>query len=227
VGVSGGFASAVILSASGLPTGLTAVFSPASLASPGSGVSTLTLSAGSQTAAGSYTVSVTANGGSLTQTAQLTVAVTPAGGLALTLGSSSVSLAQGAVALVGVKVSVTGSFRAPVSLSVTGAPSGLSVSLVPAAFPSPGSGSGTLMLNAGSKMAAGAYKLQVTASGGGATTSSPLSVTVTPPPGFTFTASPGSVTVPAGSKAVVTLSVSPVNGFNAPVTFTLSGLLGG
>src|SRR5258708_17794349 len=43
--VSGGFNAAVSLSASGLPAGVTASFSPASFAAPGSGTSTLTLTA--------------------------------------------------------------------------------------------------------------------------------------------------------------------------------------
>src|SRR5262245_35320980 len=45
--VSGGFNSAISLSASGLPSGVTAAFSPASIAAPGSGSSTLTFTASS------------------------------------------------------------------------------------------------------------------------------------------------------------------------------------
>src|SRR5258708_37125026 len=45
--VSGGFNSALSLTASGLPTGVTAVFSPTSIAEPGTGGSTLTFTVSS------------------------------------------------------------------------------------------------------------------------------------------------------------------------------------
>ncbi|HJX84908.1 MAG TPA: alkaline phosphatase family protein, partial [Candidatus Angelobacter sp.] len=54
--VSGGFNSAVSLSASGLPAGVTASFSPASFAAPGSGTSTLTLTASSTATTGTVNV---------------------------------------------------------------------------------------------------------------------------------------------------------------------------
>ena len=57
--VSGGFNSAIALSASGLPNGTTAAFSPTSIAAPGSVSSTMTLTVGSSTAAGTYSVIVT------------------------------------------------------------------------------------------------------------------------------------------------------------------------
>src|SRR5215469_18373614 len=57
---TGGFNSAISLSASGLPSGVTASFSPASIAAPGSGNSTLTFSASSTAATGTANVTVTA-----------------------------------------------------------------------------------------------------------------------------------------------------------------------
>src|SRR5215831_13228809 len=54
--ISGGFNSALSLSASGLPSGVTAGFSPSSIAAPGSGSATLTLSAGSTATVGTTTV---------------------------------------------------------------------------------------------------------------------------------------------------------------------------
>ena len=83
---SGSFNSAISLSASGVPTGATAAFSPASIAAPGSGSSTLTLTAGASTPAGSYPITVTATGGSKTHTTTVTFNVTAGGGGALTNG---------------------------------------------------------------------------------------------------------------------------------------------
>jgi len=78
--VSGGFSNAIALSASGLPTGATATFSPTSIAAPGSGTSTLTLTAGSSTTVGAYIVTITGTGGSTTHTTTVTFNVTSSSG---------------------------------------------------------------------------------------------------------------------------------------------------
>src|SRR5262249_50418258 len=78
--VSGGFNAAVSLSASGLPSGVTASFNPASIAAPGSGSSTLTFSASSTASTGTSNVTVTATGGGITHTATVALTVTAAGG---------------------------------------------------------------------------------------------------------------------------------------------------
>jgi hypothetical protein len=73
---SGGFDAAVALSINSLPSGLTASFSPASIAAPGAGSSMLTLTASSQSAAGVYNnITITAKGGGLSQTIPLAVTV--------------------------------------------------------------------------------------------------------------------------------------------------------
>jgi len=73
--VSGGFKSAITLSAGTLPTGLTAAFAPASLAAPGSGTTTLTLTAGAKMAVGTYNLVISASGGGISKTAPLAVTV--------------------------------------------------------------------------------------------------------------------------------------------------------
>jgi hypothetical protein len=62
------FKAAIAFSVSTLPKGVTAKFAPASVASPGSGTSTLTLSVAAGTAAGTCTMTVTAKGGNVIQT---------------------------------------------------------------------------------------------------------------------------------------------------------------
>jgi hypothetical protein len=78
--VSGGFNAAVSLTASGLPTGATSTFTPASIAAPGAGSSTLTINAGSSTAPGNYTVAVTGTGGGKTHATNVLLAVSAPGG---------------------------------------------------------------------------------------------------------------------------------------------------
>jgi hypothetical protein len=73
--VSGGFNSAVSLSASGLPSGVTASFSPSSIAAPGSGSSTLTFTASSTAALGTSTVTINATGGGKSHSTTLSLTV--------------------------------------------------------------------------------------------------------------------------------------------------------
>jgi hypothetical protein len=72
--ISNGFSSPVTLSASGLPTGVTAAFSPTSIT--GAGTSTLTFTASSTATPGTYTVTVTGTPASGTaETTPLTLTV--------------------------------------------------------------------------------------------------------------------------------------------------------
>jgi N-acetylneuraminic acid mutarotase len=77
-----GFGSAVGLSCSGLPSGVTCGFSPSSVTPPagGSASSTLTVSASTSAAAASSTFSVVGTSGALTRSTSLSLTVTPAGG---------------------------------------------------------------------------------------------------------------------------------------------------
>jgi subtilase family serine protease len=71
---SGGFSGTVALSASGLPTGATATFSPASVNKSGS--STMTVKTGNKTPSGSYTLTITGNSTSPALTHTTTVSLT-------------------------------------------------------------------------------------------------------------------------------------------------------
>jgi Zn-dependent metalloprotease/subtilisin-like proprotein convertase family protein len=77
--LTGGSAQTVNLSASGLPGGATASFSPSSVSSAG-GSSTLTISTSASTPAGTYTVTVTGTGSSATRTTTFTLTVNGGGG---------------------------------------------------------------------------------------------------------------------------------------------------
>ena len=61
--ISGGFNSAISLSASGIPSGTTVTFNPTTIPAPGSGSSTMTITVGAATPAGTYPITVTGNGG--------------------------------------------------------------------------------------------------------------------------------------------------------------------
>jgi hypothetical protein len=69
----GSFSSDISLTASGLPSGLSASFSPTTIASPGAGSSTLTVAADTSLASGNYNFAVVGSGGG--STAQSSIAV--------------------------------------------------------------------------------------------------------------------------------------------------------
>ncbi|HUI45110.1 MAG TPA: protease pro-enzyme activation domain-containing protein [Nitrospirota bacterium] len=72
---SGNFNNAVSLSASGLPSNVTASFGPASISAPGSGSSTLTINAVASSVAGTFPITVTGIGGGITHTATGTLTI--------------------------------------------------------------------------------------------------------------------------------------------------------
>src|ERR1700690_1360389 len=71
--VAGNFSNAVSLSASGLPTGVTATYSPSSIPAPGSGNSTLKITVASSAVAGTYPITVTGIGGSTAHSTTITL----------------------------------------------------------------------------------------------------------------------------------------------------------
>ena len=73
--VSGGFNSAISLSASGQGGSNGVTFSPSSIAAPGSGTSTMTVRAGRNARLGNRTITITATGGGVTHTTTVTLDV--------------------------------------------------------------------------------------------------------------------------------------------------------
>lgn len=175
VGLSG-FKSAVLLSISGLPKGVTAKFSPASIASPGNGSSTLTLSAAAGTIGGSYMVTVTGSGGGITKTTA--VALTVVGPTFTMAAAATVIVARGGSLPLLVSVAGANGFASAVALSVSGLPRGVTGTFSPASIASPGSGSSWLTLKVASTTAKGITTLTVTGSGGGVTKRMTFSLSV-------------------------------------------------
>ena len=84
---SNGFSESVTLSASGLPSGVTASFNP----NPATTTSTLTLMASSTATPGTVTVTVKGVSGKLTNTTTLSLTVTTSGGTTVTLTPTSLA----------------------------------------------------------------------------------------------------------------------------------------
>ncbi len=120
VNSTGGFTGSVNLSASGLPSGVTAQFQPASTSS----TSQLTLTASASATTGPAAVIVTGTSGSLNETATLNVTVTsPASSYSLTAGSPSQStISPGSSSQATVTVTPANGYTGSVTLSCSIAP---------------------------------------------------------------------------------------------------------
>jgi uncharacterized membrane protein len=214
-----GFNGSVALSLGGLPAGATSSFSPASI-SGGSGSSSLAISTDCSIAPGTYPLTITGTSGSLSHSTGISLVVNAAASdfaLAVSPSSQTVTVSGGATYTA--SVSAQNCFTGNVSFTVSGLPTGASASFTPSAVA--GSGSSTLGVNTDGTTPAGNYTLTITASGGGASHNSAVTLAVTD---FALSQSSSSVTVVAGSCVGETVTVSSMNGFSGGVSFGLSGL---
>jgi kumamolisin len=171
-----GFDSAVALSVSGLPTGVTGTFSPTSIT--GSGTSTLSLTVASTTAAGTYTITVSGVGGGITHTAtfSLTVTAPVTGGFSISVSPTSGSLDEGQSGYAVVTVTATGGFDSAVTLSSSGEPSGVTGSYSPTSITGSGTSHFTLTVSRTAKT--GTYPITITGTSGSTSHSTTLTFTV-------------------------------------------------
>src|SRR5205085_2494851 len=125
--VSGGFSSAISLSASGMPTGTTVRSEERRVGEHGTGTSTMTITVGASTPTGSYPLTVTGSGGRLQQTATVSLTVTCPSNFTVSASPASVSVVQGNQGTSTITTSVSGGFSNVISLSASGMPTGTTV----------------------------------------------------------------------------------------------------
>ena len=174
--IGGGFNSAVALSASGQPTGVTVTFNPTSIAAPGSGTSTMTMAVAASTATGTYTITVTGTGGSQTHTTTVSLTVTApvTGNFTLTASPTSVSITRSSHGTSTITIHPTGGFTGAVTLSATGMNSGTT-----AAFsPNPATGTSTVTFTASSSATTGIVTVTITGKSGSLTHTTTISLRV-------------------------------------------------
>src|SRR5262249_5696310 len=143
---SGGFTSSVALSATGLPSGVTATFNPPSTTG---GNSALTLAASSTAATGTVNLTSNASAGrvSLSPTLSLTVDAPHRADFTLSPSAPKRTANRGASGASTITITRTGGFTSSVALSATGLPSGVTATFNP---PSTTGASSTLTLAASS-----------------------------------------------------------------------------
>ena len=220
-----GFTGSVTLSASGLPSGVTAAFGT----NPTTGTSVLTLTASSTATTGSATVTITGTSGSLTATTTLALTVNSTATPNFTVAASptSVTVTQGASGTSTITITSTGGFNSATTLSASGLPSGVTAafSTNPVTPPANGSATSTLTLTASSSATVGTASVTITGTSGSTTHSATIALTVNASSGtknFTLSLSPSSFTIDESGSVSTTLTVTSVNGFHAAVDLSVN-----
>jgi hypothetical protein len=164
--VLNGFNSAISLSATGQPAGVTVTFSPTSIT--GAGTSTITFVASPSVAAGTYRITVTGTAGSITESVALALTISkPPNTYTISASPTTISVAQGKSGATTITSVISGGFNSAISLEATGYPIGVSVSFSPKSIPKPGSGKSTLKISVGKQVAVGNHTITINAMGAG------------------------------------------------------------
>ena len=182
-----GFSGSVTLSASGLPSGVTAAFST----NPTASTSTVTFTVGASAATGTTTVTISGTSGSLTNSTTISLTVTAAGtpGYTLTANPTSVGVVQGGTGATAITVVPTNGFTGSVTLSVAPLPTGVTAGF----STNPTTGTSTLTFTASASAATGTSTVTVTGVSGSLTQTTPVSLTVSLATSGAITLTPSSL----------------------------------
>jgi hypothetical protein len=173
----------------------------------------LTVSVAASVAPNTYILQLRATSGSLTKAANLSLTVTPPPDFTLSLNPTSLTVQQGASGQTTLTVTPQNGFTGTVNLSlVDGSGNPVpGITLAPTSVNVAGSSpvSQNLTVSVAASVAPNTYILQLRATSGSLTKAANLSLTVTPPPDFTLSLNPTSLTVQQGASGQTTLTVTP------------------
>ena len=166
--VTGGFNSAIALTATGQPTGVTVGFNPTSIT--GAGTSTMTMTVASSTATGNYTITVKGTSGSTTETTTVSLTVTGTNpNFTISASPTTISVARNSSGTSTITTAVSGGFDSAITLSASGEGSAQSVTFTPSSIAAPGSGTSTMKVTVGRNARLGNHTITITGTGGGVT----------------------------------------------------------
>src|SRR3989440_706563 len=165
------FTGAVTLSLGNAPTGVTGSFNPAA---PTGTNSTLTVSVGAAVAPGVYNLTVDGTATAGNRSTPLTLTVSAAPDYSMSLAPATLTIVQGATGTSTVTITRT-NFTGAVTLTLGGAPTGVTGSFTPAA---PTRSLPDAPASVGAAVAPGVYNLTVDGTGTPGNRSTPLTLTV-------------------------------------------------
>lgn len=155
---TGGFNGPIALGVTGLPAGVTAKFTPASI-TPG-GTASLALTGTATATAGTFRLTITGTSGTLSSTASVTLTVSRPVTFKLTVTPPTASVRRGAAASFQIAVAASGSFSGPITLQVSGLPPSSSTTFSQAA-----GGALTMRVATTTSTKAGSYAIQIVGTG--------------------------------------------------------------
>ena len=158
-----GFNGTVAFSVTGLPSGATATFNPASVTTSGS--TTMSVSTSASTPPGSYALTIQGTSGPRTRTVNVTLNV--GGDFSISATPTSQTIARGAVATYTVTITAGTGFSGTVNLSVSGVPARATATFNPASIVN--SGSSVLTIDTEPNVQRRTRTLTITGTGGGRT----------------------------------------------------------
>ena len=218
-----GFLGAINLSVSGLPSGVTASFSP----NPATGNSVLTISATGSAPVGTSVVTITGISGKVTATASFPLAIAAPGFIISNPGNVVVGL--GTTATVPVPVSSVNGFVGPIHLSISGLPAGVTASFSPnPANPTSNQSQYVyLTLSCSNSAPLGTSNLTITGTSGTVTARISFPLTLSQPSLAISINYPPGISMVQGTAASSTLNIYGQYGFSGNVSLSVSGLPSG
>jgi hypothetical protein len=169
-----GFSGTVNFSLSGLPSGASASFAPASVS--GSGSSTLTVTTSTTTPAGNYTLSITGSSASGNHSVNVTLSINSAADFSLSDSPATLQVSRGGNGSDTITVTALQGFAGTVSLSLSGLPARTSATWNPPTVT--GSGSSVLVIHTNKRARTGTYNLTITGKSTNLVHSIPLTLVV-------------------------------------------------
>jgi hypothetical protein len=232
--VTKGSAQTLTFSASGLPAGANAIFTPATLVA--GGTAHLEIDLAKSTAAGDYTITVTAKGTATTHSVQFVLTVSgsspPPAADDFTISGlpDSASVVVGKSATIALASQVASGRNQRITWSIEGLGGGVSASFTPTQIVT--GYSTTLAVSASSSALAGTYALTVVAQGDYATHRLPLKLVVDPDPStlpndFSVSGMDSAPHVLPGRTKTWTLATAITAGKVQTVRLSISGLPSG
>ncbi|TLZ58829.1 MAG: hypothetical protein E6K16_08025, partial [Methanobacteriota archaeon] len=214
-----GTSTAVTFSATGLPAGATASFSPSQCLP--TCTSTMTISTTTSTPAGTYSITVKAVGGGLTRTTSYSLTVQSPFNFSLSVSPTAGTVTAGGSVTASVTATLVSGTSTSVTFSAIGLPSGATAGFAPSqCVPTCTS---TMTISTTTSTPPGTYSITVKAVGGGVTRTTTYSLTVQAPFDFSLAVNPTSGTVTAGGSVTASVTATLVSGTSTAVTFGTSG----
>jgi subtilase family serine protease len=170
----GGFSSAVALSASNLPSGVTVGFNPTTVTG-GAGSSTATFTVASSATPGTYSITITGTSGSLSHSTSVNLTVSaPVSSYTISASPNSLTVTRGSSG--SSTITLSGTMTGAVTFSASGLGSGETVTFSPSSLSA--AGTTTMNVSASNSATTGTRTITITASGGGTSASTTVSLRV-------------------------------------------------